>query len=330
MSDQEFIERLRQEITGTINELFGNLNQTVVTRTDLENFAHQFYLQLQQEMATNKENIANLVRNRANTPPPRVISEDSDSSSATHSTHYDLDHDVIMRGRITYPIAQVPDPGLFTGIPAEAELFCELCNATFKAYPNNLLPEDARVNFVKTRLREAARNWYLTRYKDNVVPATLKELLDGLKAAFPNVESKKLAQIQLLELKHSYGNINSYIESFRTYSSQLELDEKSLALFFYNGLHPKYKEEIKKMENLPTTLETIITKCILLENSFKIKNKINGNRNNNNHNNNKKPNKKSSYKPTKNYSYVNKYNNNNNNNNNNNSTINVKKVNTKN
>ena len=336
MSNQEFMERLRQEIANVLNEVLPTVNQTAVSRNDLEAFAAQIYGQLQQEITANNQNIATMLRNEIQdreihqqaTPRHGDNINNDDSGHSDAPTNYDLDHDVVMRGRITYPIAQVPDPGLFTGVPAEAELFCELCHATFEAYPNNLLPDDARINFVKTRLREAARNWYLTKYKGNVVPATLQELLDGLKAAFPNVESKKLAQIQMLELKHNYGNINQYIESFRSYSNQLDLEDKSLALFFYNGLHPKYKEEIKKMENLPSTLEAIITKCILLENSFKIKNKISSNKTNNT---NKKPNKKSSYKSPKSYNYNNKYNNNNNNNSSNNySTTNVKKVTTKN
>ena len=335
MSNQDFMERFRQELGTAINEVLQTLNQTAVSRTDLEAFATQMYGRFQQEIAANNQNIATMLRNEIQdryihqraTPRPGDDNSNDDSGRSDSSTNYDLDNDVVMRGRITYPIAQVPDPGLFTGVPAEVELFCELCSATFKAYPNNLLPPDARVNFVKTRLRDAARNWYLTKYKGNVVPASLQELLDGLKAAFPNVESKKLAQIQLLELKHNYGNINQYIESFRAYSNQLDLEDKSLALFFYNGLHPKFKEEIKKMENLPNTLEAIITKCILLENSFKIKSKISSNRSNNT---NKKPNKKSSYKSSKNYNYNNKYNNNNSNNSSNYSTTNVKKVSTKN
>jgi len=47
-----------------------------------------------------------------------------------------------------------------------------------------------------------------------------------------------------------------------------------LTLIFYNGLHPRDQEEIQKSEVFPTTLESIITTCILFENSINIKNTI--------------------------------------------------------
>jgi len=47
-----------------------------------------------------------------------------------------------------------------------------------------------------------------------------------------------------------------------------------LTLIFYNSLHPRYQEEIQKSKIFPTTLESIITTCILFENSIKIKNTI--------------------------------------------------------
>ena len=105
-------------------------------------------------------------------------------------TQYDLDHDVVMRSNYHHnSLIQVPEPGFFSGDTSETDLFCELCEDTFNTYPNNELPEDTKVNFVKSRLRGSARNWYLSRYKNNVVPATMFELLMGLKGAFNNIGS---------------------------------------------------------------------------------------------------------------------------------------------
>ena len=223
--------------------------------------------------------------------------------NAPPSIQYDLDHDVVMRTPYHYNLTQIPEPGFFSGNPNETDLFCELCEATFTTYPNNELPEPAKINFVKTRLRGSARNWYLSKYKHNIVPSTMGELLTGLRNAFNNVGSTKLAKIKLVTLKHNYGNINYYIEQFRTYSQPLGFQEESLALLFYVGLHPKYQEEIQKLDLFPNTFESIITKCILFENSLKtmkeIKETINHNKNknrsnyhNNIHENNNNYNKK--------------------------------------
>ncbi len=183
---------------------------------------------------------------------------------------YDLDHDVVMKSNCSNTsLIQVPDPGFFSGDTSETDLFCELCEDTFNTSPNNELPEDIRVNFVKSRLRGSARNWYLSKYKNNVVPATMFELLMGLKGAFNNVGSVKLAKIKLVSLRHNYGNINKYIEEFRTLTCNLNFEEEPSALLFYIGLHPKYQEEIQKLETFPETLESIITTCILLENTLK-------------------------------------------------------------
>jgi len=87
---------------------------------------------------------------------------------------YDLNHDVVMRSSFNHnSLIQVPDPGFFSGNTFETDLFCELCEDTFNTSPNSDLPEDIKVNFVKSRLRGSARGWYLSRYKNNIVPATM-------------------------------------------------------------------------------------------------------------------------------------------------------------
>ncbi len=255
------------------------------------------------------------------------------------SVQYDLDHDVVMRSNYHYNLTQIPEPGFFSGDTNETDLFCELCEATFTTYPNNELPDDAKVNFVKTRLRGSARNWYLSKYKNNIVPSNMGELLAGLRGAFNNVGSTKLAKIKLVTLRQNYGNINNYIEQFRTYSQPLGFDEEPLALLFYIGLHPKYQEEIQKLESFPTTLESIITKCILFENSLKTTMKIrestsykrNNNRKNNNHNNNYRNNNRHNNNGYKNnYKQRNNNYNNKNNNSNNENQIKAQKINSKN
>jgi len=150
----------------------------------------------------------------------------------------------------------------------------QLCGNTFKTYPCKSWPEDSKINFVKSRLREAARSWYQTKYSSSS-PASLETLLNELKEAFPDVVSKKLKKINLVNIKHSHGNLKDYIDSFRKLTADLGWPEEPLVLFFYNGLHPKFKEEINKMEKFPKKIEEITTKCILFESSQKTKLKIN-------------------------------------------------------
>jgi len=69
-----------------------------------------------------------------------------------------------MRSTIPYTIIQVPEPGLFSGDTSEMELFCQLSGDTFKTYPCKLWPSDAKINFVQSRLRGAARSWFQTKY----------------------------------------------------------------------------------------------------------------------------------------------------------------------
>ncbi len=261
-----------------------------------------------------------------NTPRPAHVQQGENSIS----TRYDLDHDVIMRSRFAYSINQVPEPGFFSGKTSETDLFCQLCEDTFKTYPNRYWPEDAKVNFVQSRLRDSARNWFLAKYKNNTLPATMHELIDGLRTAFNNVASIKLAKIKLIKLKQTYGKINEYIEEFRTYARNFNWDEEAITLIFYNGLHPKYQEEIEKAEVFPINLENIITKCILFENSLNTKNKINQTNNNKSTKKNSKTTQKNY--PNKNYKYQNNYykNNNNKNNNDNNINYNARKINSKN
>jgi len=152
-----------------------------------------------------------------------------------------------MRTPYHYNLTQIPEPSFFSGNPNETDLFCELCEATYTTYPNNELPEPAKVKFVRKRPGGSARNWYLSKYKYNIVTSNMGELLTELKNAFNNVGSNKLDKIKLVTLKQNYGNINNYIERFRTYSQILGFVEESLALLFYVGLHPKYQEEIQKL-----------------------------------------------------------------------------------
>jgi len=246
------------------------MNENFLSQNDLENFKASFAKEIEDyfEDKLKKSNEELL------TQITKMIEDRLNNSSEESSTEYDLDNDVIMKNKLNPPVRQVPEPGFFSGDTTQTELFCELCFDTFKTYPNNQLEEEAKINFVKSRLRDSARIWYRIKYKDNNNPATMVELLQELAAAFTNVISIKLSKIQLIELKQSYGKINDYIEKFRSLSRLLQIDDTSLSLLFLNGLHPKYKEEVKKADTLPDTLEGMITKSILIENTLIVNNKI--------------------------------------------------------
>ena len=298
---------------------------------------------IDQETAELTEMFNNISLKEKEKPKKNRTAVDSREISPTQMpVKYDLDHDVVMRSSFNHnSLIQVPDPGFFSGDTSETDLFCELCEDTFNTAPNTDLPEDIKVNFVKSRLRGSARNWYLSKYKNNLVPATMLELLLGLKGAFNNVGSVKLAKIKLVSLRHNYGNINKYIEEFRTLTCNLNFEEEPSALLFYVGLHPKYQEEIQKLETFPETLESIITTCILLENTLKNtmkiresishnKNKNNRKNRNNNNNNFRNKNRYNNNNYRNNYQSRNNNFNNRNNNSNNENTVRAQKITTKN
>ena len=284
-NNNEELDQLREDATQTARDIIEGVRENFISNDEFRSFHEQLDNRFAQIENTN-QNIMNLINTlnerlnmsqenknrpfeRLDTPRPL-----DDNTSDNSSVRYDLDHDVIMRNRITYPLKQVPDPGNFTGDTKETELFCQLCEDTFRTYPNKDQPEEVKINFVKSRLRDSARNWYLAKYRDNIAPATMKEIIDGLKAGFRNVASAKLAKIELVNLKQNYGDINGYIEQFRGCTRQFNWDDETLTLLFYNGLHSSYQKEIDKAETFPTKLEDIITKCIIYESNQKAKNKI--------------------------------------------------------
>ena len=297
-----------------------------VRRQDLEQMANRIYDKLSSDMNDMFESIKG--------------KQPATTSNLDSPIQYDKDHDVIMKNTYHNNLTQVPEPGFFSGNTAETELFCDLCEATFKTYPNKDWPEDAKINFVTTRLRDSARNWYLTKYK-NVLPDSLDTLLYDLRESFNNVGSIKLAKIKLVSIKQNFGNINKYIDDFRNISLKLNFLDESFALFFYNGLHPKYQEEIQKLDAFPETLEDMITKCILFENTIKTANKVRETTNNskgkntrkhynNNNHNYRNKNKYNNYYKNNYQQRNNNYYNKNTNNNSNENTIKAQKINSKN
>jgi len=350
-NNAEGLDQLREDATQTARDIIDGVRENFISNDEFRSFHEQL-----DNRFTQLDNVNNNIMNLINTLNERLATSQgnndrpferletprpvADDSSDNVSVRYDLDNDVIMRNKITYAFNQVPDPGTFSGDTKETELFCQLCEDTFKTYPNKNQPEEIKINFVQSRLRDAARNWYLAKYRDNHAPVTMTELIEGLKAGFRNVASVKLAKIELVNLKQTYGNINDYIEQFRNYTRQFSWDDETLTLLFYNGLHPSYQKEIDKSELFPVKLEDIITKCIIFESNQKTKSRIK--QVNNNSKTNKKKNlnhKKSQHFKNNNYNnqhYYNKnYNKNNssqqNNNNNNNSENNkVTKISSKN
>ena len=298
----EGVEQLRNETSQACSEIVSGVSQSFVSKEDLQSYHQEVlkqfnaYDQVNKEILSSLESLkkATLYFKHELTNRQQNNHSNSDASTSTSgpampeasnfvpqvddnastSTRYDNDHDVIMRSAFPYTVAQVPEPGLFYGDISETELFCQLCGDTFKTYPCKLWATESKINFVQSRLRGAARSWFQTKYPNGTSPSSLEVLLDEIKKAFPDVVSKKLKKINLVNLKHSYGKINDYIAAFRKLTADLAWPEEPLVLFFYNGLHPKFKEEINKMEKFPEKIEEITTKCILFESSQESKAKI--------------------------------------------------------
>ncbi len=337
----EDVMRLRSDATRTVMDVVTDVSNNYISTQEFTNFKTDL-----ESYLTNLKNDNNAILNEIAKISARINSTNERNNedilpvptgeatprpvnieTRSVTTQHDLDNDVIMRN--TFPMFpnQVPEPGLFTGKTTDTDLFCQLCEDTFKSYPNNRLPEDFRINFVKSRLRDGARSWFLTKYKD-IGPATMIELLNEIRRWFSDNSSVKLAKIQLVKLKHNYGKINEYIDQFRSLTRSFAWNEEALTLFFYNGLHAKFQEEIDKMEEFPTTLESIITKCILFENALDSKAKLKNNNSSNNNKNFKK--KNSNYNYNNNNSYNKNYKNNNNGYNKNNNFNNKNQNNSKN
>jgi len=173
----------------------------------------------------------------------------------------------------------------FSGNINETYLLCQLFKYTFNTLR---LPEDVKINFAKSRLRDLSRNWYIAPYNENNHPRTLKELIDNIRKTYANVASKKLSKIQLVKLKYSYGKINEYIEKFRTLTTGywFVIEWRSFSFFFffffffYNGLYPKFKEE--KMDEFPSKPGDIYIMCILFKDNIKSKDQLWNNNSNKN------------------------------------------------
>jgi len=172
-SSQNDVEQLREDATQTARDIIAGIEENFISKDDFGQFNQELDQRFNHLNEINGQimNAINSINERLNvnnpfdrSETPRPAPDPADNSSITNSTHYDLDHDVIMRSRFAYTVNQVPEPGFFVGNTSETDLFCQLCEDTFKTYPNRHWPEDAKVNFVKSRLRDAARNWYLTIY----------------------------------------------------------------------------------------------------------------------------------------------------------------------
>ncbi|ORX85530.1 hypothetical protein BCR32DRAFT_304546 [Anaeromyces robustus] len=147
----EEVEQLRQDPTKTAAEIIdGVLNNFY---TAIENINQRL----------NTENAAPQVYERFETPRPLLGNQDSGDSSTNTDSDFDLDRDVIMKSKISAPLNQVPEPGFFLGKTSETELLCQLSEDTFRTTPNKYFPEETKINFVKSRLRDSERNWYLTK-----------------------------------------------------------------------------------------------------------------------------------------------------------------------
>ena len=245
------VNKLRSDAQVTVSELASSVNDSFLLKEDFNKYNQDLQKKLYTLNRDNKNiinQLSNLTKIFNEKLDIKISTNDDPSSSqsvpqnqddnASISTRRDADNDVIMKNSYSNNLQQVPEPGFFSGNTNDTDLFCQLCEDTFSTYPNLGLPEEVKINFVKSRLRDGARNWFIATYNENNHPGTLKKLLSDIKKTFTNVASKKLAKIQLVKLKHSYGKINDYIEKFRTLTTGLSWDEEALVLFFYSHVGP--------------------------------------------------------------------------------------------
>ena len=284
-STQEQVSQLREDATTTARNIIKEVKGKYVSRTELDQFSKNFSAELEKYLNNKliefqQQLIAQIM--------PRDKGKEPETGSNSGSTQYDADDDVIMKSKFVAPLNQAPDAELFDGDSTKTELFCDICKATFNFFPYSSLPETVKIDYVKLRLRGSARSWYQFKHPEGQEPFTLDLLLDEIRAAFPNVLSQKLAKIQILKLRQQFGKVKDYIEEFRNLSSRVNLEEKSLTLLFYNGLHPKIQHQINKLEVLPESLEDMITKCIVYENNMAVTQKLNNNKSSNKQLNHKK------------------------------------------
>ena len=191
----EGVQQLRNETSQACSNIVTGVSEGFVSKQDLNNYHQEVMKQFAAYDRVNNEILSSLdsikkatlflnQQRKGKAPadaststnvPPTVdffIPQPSLDDNASTTTRYDSDHDVIMRSVFPYIVAQVPDPGLFSGDISETELFCQLCADTFKTYTCKLWPENSKINFVQSRLRGAARSWYQTKYPSGILPAS--------------------------------------------------------------------------------------------------------------------------------------------------------------
>ncbi|ORX85453.1 hypothetical protein BCR32DRAFT_325415 [Anaeromyces robustus] len=195
-------EPIKPDATITAAEIIDGVKTNFVSNNGFSQYYEQLETKLN-NIYTAIEDI-NQKLNSENTTPqgykkfdnPRPLLDNQNSEDSFINSNFVLDRDVIMKNNFFAPLNQVPEPGFFSGKTSETELLFQLCEDTFRTTPNKYLPEEIKINFVKSRLRDLARNWYLTKYRGNIKPGSMYELLTGLKATFSNVTSSKLAKIK--------------------------------------------------------------------------------------------------------------------------------------
>ncbi|ORX76429.1 hypothetical protein BCR32DRAFT_284200 [Anaeromyces robustus] len=222
-SQTEGLEQLSNELSQACSNIVSDVNQGFVSKDDLQCYHQEVMKQFQSYERFNNEILNSIeslkkatlyfkhelkqkerlypgaMASTGEQPIPVVttsVLQPTFDDNAT-ITRFDLDHDVIMRTAFPYTVAQVPETGLFYGDISEIDLFCQLCGDTFKTYPCKLWPEEAKINFVQSRLRGNARSWYQTKYPIGTVPSSLWILLEELKRAFHDFVNRKLKKIKL-------------------------------------------------------------------------------------------------------------------------------------
>jgi len=115
---KQSLNQLREEATQTAADILTELRENYIEDEVFINCQEQ----LKEKFADLDDHFAVIYKTmwEINTKVEKITEElinkqdsNNDDAASTH-THYDLNHDIIMRTGTTAPLIQVPDPGIYT------------------------------------------------------------------------------------------------------------------------------------------------------------------------------------------------------------------------
>jgi len=173
------VNKLRSDAQVTISDLASSVNDSFLLKEDFNKYNRDLQKKLYTFYRDNK-NIINQLSNLTKifnekldikigtndelSSSQTVLQNQDDNASISTRRFYE-DNDVIMKNSYSNNLQQVPEPGFFSDNTNDTDLFCQLCEDTFSSYPSLGLPEEVKINFIKSRLRDGARNWMLFQEK---------------------------------------------------------------------------------------------------------------------------------------------------------------------